>query len=216
MQRRQFLVRGALGGLAVAALGGGYLALRRSPGAAQPTERLVALTPLTFGVVAALAGVHITAEGRDPIAIAHAVDKLLIFQAPEQVRDLNRALAAFETGLFGLFTRGSFRTFTELGEDAQRAAVRAWSEASIPLLRATCDSLRRLTVGAHYAQLANAKALGYPGPPFEKPDPPPIVADQPLSPPFEPGALPGAAPPDDEPRDGGPQDGGPHDGGPQP
>lgn len=195
MRRRTFLVRGLLGGTAVLALGGGYLALRRSSAGAQPTRELHAFTPTTFAVVAALAGVHVTVAGRDPVALAHSVDDTLRFQAPEQVRDLNRALAAFETGLFGLFTRGSLRTFTELPADAQRAAVRAWSEASVPLLAATCDSMRRLIVGAHYAQLDAAKATGYPGPPFDKPEPPPIARDQPLSPPFDPSPPPPLPPP---------------------
>jgi hypothetical protein len=207
MKRRTFLIRGALGGAAVSLLGGTYLALRRSPSVHRPTETLYALNETAFGVIAAMAAQLVTNAGRDPVEIAHGVDVALSFQPAENVRDLNRALAAFETGLFGLFTRGSFRTFTELPTDAQRDAIVAWSQASVPLLAATFDSMRRLILAGHYSQLANSKAVGYLGPQFEKPEPPPIVADQPLSPPFDPDAEPPAPPA--EARDAGP----PSDGG---
>ena len=186
MDRRRFLKRGLVGGALLALGGGGYLALRSGHRDPTPTAPLHAIDAKVFPVLVALAARMVHAETKDPIALAHAVDFTLAFQPPEAKKDLNMALALLENGLFGLVTRASPRTFTELSPEEQDRALAGWQSSRLVLLRGAYTALKRLCLGAHYASLDAAREVGYPGPFFEKPAAPPIVADQPLSPPFVP------------------------------
>lgn len=186
MDRRRFLQRGLVGGALLALGGGGYLALRTGHASVAPTGPLHAIDAKVFPVLVAVAARMVAAEQEDPVAVAHGVDLALAFQSPEATKDLNMALALLENGLFGLFTRASPRTFTELSAGEQDRALASWQTSRLVLLRGAFTALKRLCLGAHYASLDAARAIGYPGPFFEKPAPPPIVADKPLSPPFVP------------------------------
>lgn len=197
MDRRRFLQRGLVGGALLTVGGGGYLALRGGKLDVTPREPLRALDAAVFPVLVAVAARLIHADTKDPVAVAHGVDLALAFQPPEAKKDLNMALALLENGLFGLFTRASPRTFTELSPDAQDRALKGWQTSRLVLLRGAFTALKRLCLGAHYASLDAAREVGYPGPPFEKPAAPPIVSDQPLSPPFVP--TPPATPPEETP-----------------
>lgn len=190
MDRRRFLKRGLVGGALLALGGGGTLALRSGSASVSPTVPLHAVDARVFPVLVAVASRMVHAQDEDPVALAHGVDLALAFQSPEAKKDLNMALALLENGLFGLLTRASPRTFTELSPDEQDRALSSWQTSRLVLLRGAFTALKRLCLGAHYASLDAARAIGYPGPFFEKPAPPPIVGDQPLSPPFVPASLP--------------------------
>jgi hypothetical protein len=211
MDRRTFLKRGVIGSTFLLVAGGGYLALRRAPTPHKPTQPLHVFDEVAFGALVAIATRVTDGSGADPMYVAHTVDKTVRFAAPEVRRDLNRLLGALENGLVGLFTRGSTRTFTELSPAAQDAALESWGRAPVLLLATAFESLRRLCLSVAYAELTGAKSTGYGGPLFDKPDPGPIVADQPLSPPFVIGqAFPGAALPSEpapEAADAGPPSG---------
>lgn len=194
MDRRRFLKRGLFGGALLALGGGGLVALRSTSSAVLPIASLDVVEPKVFPVLVAVAARMVDAPGRDPVVIAHAVDLALSFQPPEAQRDVNRVLALLENGLFGLFTRGSPRLFTELSESEQHRALSSWRTSRLTVLRGAFTALKRLCLGSHYASLENARAIGYPGPFFEKPAPSAIVADGPLSPPFVP-----TAPPEEQP-----------------
>lgn len=193
MNRRRFLKRGLFGGALLTLGGAGYLALRSGhdtgDDTVRPTAPLHAIDEKVFPVLVALAGRMVHAEKHDPLALAHAVDFTIAFQSPEAVSDLNMALGLLENGLFGLFTRGSPTPFTKLSPDAQDRALAGWRDSRLVLLRGAFTALKRLCLGAHYASLSSAREIGYPGPFFEKPAAPPIVADQALSPPFVPAPL---------------------------
>ncbi len=196
MDRRRFLKRGLLGG-ALLVVGGGTLALRSTSSAVLPKGELLALDPKVFPVLVAVAARMVSAPEKDPVAVAQAVDLALAFQSPEARGDINRVLALLENGLFGLVTRASPRLFTELDPEQQDRALASWQTSRLTLLRGAFTALKRLCLGAHYASLENARSIGYPGPPFEKPAPAPIVADQPLSSPFVPSPPAAPAPPEE-------------------
>lgn len=184
MDRRSFLRRTAIGGGAVVAAGGGALGLRRSGALPEPRSALSVLDAPSFGLLALVAARIV--PHADPLTIAHDADLALLFAPPEAREDLKLALGILQNSLAGLLTRGSPKLFSELAPEEQDAALDRWLDSRVPLLRGASSSLRKLCLGVHYGLLENARAIGYPGPPFDKPEPPPIEARAPLSPPFLP------------------------------
>lgn len=185
MNRRRFLKRGIFGGALLAFGGTTFVAVRSTTRGPAPTD-LYAIDPKVFSVLVAVAARMVDAPEKDPFLVARAVDTALAFQPPESQKDVNTVLALLENGLFGLITRATPRLFTELSEERQDRALASWQTSRLTLLRGAFTALKRLCLASHYAILENAQAVGYPGPPFEKPAPPPISFDQPLSPPFVP------------------------------
>lgn len=190
--RRTFLKRGLIGGAVLVVGSGAYLGLRGPALRHAPAGPLYVLDGATFAILAAVAARVASFDEADPVRIAHGVDVALQYLPVEGQADLKRALRLLDNGLAGLFTRGSATPFTQLSPDAQDAALTRWACSSVAVLRSAFDALRKLCLAAHYAELENARAIGYPGVPFDKPDPGPIEPRAPLSPPFvvEPEALP--------------------------
>jgi hypothetical protein len=93
-----------------------------------------------------------------------------------------RVLGLVESGLVGLFFRGSVTPFTALAPALRGPAFDAWKTSSIALLRGAHHALRRLLLASYYTPLTEAKETGYGGPPFTKPDLGPLVENQPISP----------------------------------
>lgn len=186
MDRRTFLVRGLGSSALLVAFGGGLLALRSGTYGEVDAYRLKVLDRTSFWVLAAVAArtspVRSVAEAAD---LAARVDQALLRAAPGVQRDLVRVLYLLENALPGLLFRGRFSVFTKLSSEDQDAALYAWRDSSLALLRGAYQSLRRLCLSAHYSNAELAAEIGYPGPRWKKPDPGPIVDNQPLSPPFE-------------------------------
>jgi len=186
MHRRAFLKRSLVAGGVTTVAGAGYLGLSAGSALPKPRRWLTTLDEVPFGVLALVAGQVLPFEGADPIEVAHGVDEALRYASPEAQHDLQLVLSVLEYRLSGLLTRGGFTLFSELTPEGRDAALHRWGDSSVSMLRGATNSIRKLCLGTFYAPLEHARAIGYPGPVFEKPSPPPIVDDGPLSPPYVP------------------------------
>jgi hypothetical protein len=195
MDRRSFIKRTALAGGAAGAVGAGYLGVRSNPTLATPLRPLHTLDEVAFGVLVAFAEPVLPLAGIDHRELAHGVDASLRFVAPEAQNDLNLALAVLENSLAGLVTRGGLRLFSELTVDGRAEAIHRWGDSPVAMLRGASNSLRKLLLGVHYAPLAHAEAIGYPGRPFVPPDPGPLEPRRPISKPWTPPPSTKAEPP---------------------
>ena len=165
MQRRTFLKRGLLGG-ALLSIGGGT-ALVFSPGKLHflPTAPLKALDRKTFNVMAAIAARVVTVPGADPVAIAHTIDGALAFAVPEARHDIVQVLGLFDNALIGLLIEGQPHPFTRLDGPAQDAALLAWRDSPLVLIRGAYRALKNLCTTSFYRKESTWALVGYPGPP---------------------------------------------------
>lgn len=165
MQRRTFLKRGLLGG-ALLAIGGGT-ALVFSPGKMRysPTAPLRVLNRKTFNVMAAIAARVVTAPGANPVAIAHTIDESLARAVPEAQHDIVQVLGLFDNALIGLLVEGQPHAFTRLDGPAQDAALYAWRDSPLVLLRGAYRALKNLCTTSFYRKESAWPIVGYPGPP---------------------------------------------------
>lgn len=170
------------GGATVA--GAGYLGIQSGSALPAPTGPLHVLDAPSFGVLAVFAGRILPFEGADPIWVAHRVDGSLQYATPEAQADLQLVLGVLENALSGLLTRGQATLFSELTAEGKDLAIQRWGHSSVAMLRGATNSLRKLCLGNFYAPLENAKGIGYPGPPFSKPEPAPVTARGRLSKPY--------------------------------
>lgn len=197
VNRRSFLRVGAGVGAAGSAAAA-YLGFDSSSELPAPRRELDTLDPVAFGVLAVFAGRILAFEGAEALEVAHGVDQSLRYATPEARADTGLILGLLENALSGLLTRGQATLFSELTPEAQDLAIQRWGGSSIEILRAATNALRKLCLGVHYAVLENARDTGYPGPPLEKPEPPPIAARAALSRPWRMAAAEPSASPDTE------------------
>lgn len=183
MRRRSFLKRSLVVGIAASG-GAAFLATRENRELPAPTGELFVLDEISFGVLALFAARILPIGPADPVKIAHDIDASLRFTSPEAQADMRMVLGVLENALSGVFTRYSATLFSELDDEGRDFAIRRWGSSPVSMLRGATASLRKLCVGVFYAPLDHAMAIGYKGPPFEKPAPPPIEARKPLSPPY--------------------------------
>lgn len=183
--RRSFLKRGILGGAALVAASGGYLAFRKGKTTPAAPSELRAIDPANFPLLAAVIARFVPPGiDADPVAIALAIDDTLTYVPPVVQHEMNLGMRLLENGLVGILTRGSATPFTLLSPEQQDEALRRWRDASVGQLNAVYHGLRKLTLGKFYQDLQRGRELGYPGPVWEKPDPGPIEPRGRLSPPF--------------------------------
>lgn len=192
MNRRSFIKRSLLATTAVTGAGAGYLSIRGNSELATPIRALYVLDEVGFGVLVAFAEPVLPVPGVDYREIAHLIDGSLRFLAPEAQSDINLALGVLENSLAGVFTRGSMRLFSELTPEGRAEAIHRWGDAPATMLRGASNSLRRLVLAVHYAPMANSKEVGYPGPPFDPPDPGPLEPRRAISKPWTAPAAPQA------------------------
>lgn len=186
MDRRRFLGgAAALGGAAVVAVG-----VQPSRLTHAPRGPLYVLDETAFGILAAVAARTTGDDAADPVAIAHAADEALRFVSVEAQEELGMVLRLLESALAAVVLRGGARPYSALTPAEQDAALGAWLDSRLELVRGAGQALRKLTLGSYYAQLEAARQTGHPGPLFDKPDPGPPVARAALSPPFDPAAYP--------------------------
>lgn len=180
MQRRSFLKKSLAGAVVLAVAGAAGLALWPGDRSVRPLRPLVSLPERAFPVLVAVAARVLKGTTASPVEIAHRVDDALRFSAPEARGDLGDVLGLLENGLTGLLLRGQARPFTLLDENAQDAALLAWRDSRVGLLRGAYHALRKLCLAAHYATPSSWSEVGYGGPAIPKADPPPIEAIKPL------------------------------------
>jgi hypothetical protein len=180
MQRRSFLKKSLAGAVVLAVVGATGLALWPGDTSVRPQRPLVSLPERAFPVLVAVAGRVLKGTTANPVEIAHRVDDALRFSTPEARADLGDVLGLLENGLTGLVLRGQARPFTLLDESAQDAALLAWRDSRVGLLRGAYHALRKLCLAAHYATPSSWAEVGYGGPAIAKDEPPPIASTKPL------------------------------------
>jgi hypothetical protein len=176
VQRRSFLKRGLVGGALLLVAGGTVVAIIPGDTSVKPTGQLFSISAKAFPVLAAVAARVLAGTTASPSDIAMKVDGALRWASPESRKDLTSALLLLENALGGLLLRGKPTPFTELDENAQDAALQAWRDSRLVLLRGAYHALRKLCLAAHYATPAGWPDTGYPGPSIPKPEPTPITA----------------------------------------
>lgn len=164
MNRRAFLKRGLFGGALLAVGGGAGLSLWPGRVLHRPTGPLLALTPETFNVMAAIARRVVTAPGADPVAIAHTIDASLARATVEARNDLLGVLRLFDSAVVGALD-GRLGPFTTLSDAEQDRALVAWRDSRLVLLRGAYKALKNLAATSHYRKEATWASVGYPGPP---------------------------------------------------
>jgi hypothetical protein len=164
VDRRSFLKKGLLGGALLLLGSGTALALRPGRHLASPTTPLCVLDDRGFQVLVAIAARVAPAGEADPVAIAQAVDASLMSVPPEVRTDLSRVLLLFENALPAFLLDRRVTPFTALAPDAQDAVLAAWRDSHLTLRRSAYNALRRLCLGAHYADQRSWKAIHYGGP----------------------------------------------------
>ena len=183
LSRRGLFRRGLFGGVLLTIGGGTQLALRRGREDISAPAGLRSLSATTYPVMYSIAEA-VLPDPAAAAAVTLAVDDSLSYASPRARRDLNQALGLLENGLAGFFTRGSGAPFSLLEVPERRAALLRWQSWG-GLLQGAAQALRRLALAAYYSSDEAARAIGYPGPIFEKPPAPPIEPRASLSPPFQ-------------------------------
>ena len=158
--RRRFLKTGLLGG-AVLALGGVGLALYPSKEVGVATAPLLAVDARSFQVLIAVASRIVTAKGRDPVAIAHGVDRSLSYALPETQEGVNKLLGLFENALPGLVLDGRIKPFTRLSAESQDGVLESWRTSRIELRRLGYQALRKLCLASYYMEESSWGPLAY-------------------------------------------------------
>lgn len=160
MNRRTFLKRGLFGGALLALAGTGLSLVPGKPFGA-PLGPLVSLEPKAFQTLAAFAARVVTAKGRDPIAIAQGVDKLLAGATPEARSDINKLLGLFDNALGSFVLDLRVRPFTRLDGAAQDEAIKQWRDSKLAVRRTGYEALRKLCLATYYADESSWGPLGY-------------------------------------------------------
>jgi len=184
MDRRTLMKRSVVGGAALAVGGGTLLALQRGPAVDGAPTELLSLDADAFRVLVAIAEVAIPCERARAIEVVVRVDTALTYGAPRATEDLKMGLALVENALLGVFLRRQVTPFSALDTKGREDALAALRDSPSSALRGAYHALRRLCVASYYAGPREAKETGFPGAPFEKPDPPPISPRLALSPAF--------------------------------
>ena len=104
---------------------------------------------------------HLAPAGADADVLATRVEERLA-RAPEALREeLSRGLAVFGSAPAAMLSGAGFSGFAALSPEAQRTMLLRWEDSPIPSMRTLFQALRRLVLGAHYADPSAARAVGY-------------------------------------------------------
>lgn len=186
MQRRVFLQRSLVGSALLSVFGGGLLALRGGIYPDIGDRELRVLDVTTFGILAAVAARTTLVSAEESLVVAYNVELLLRVMRPAAQRNLCQVLRLLENALPAVLLRSSITPFTRLSPAGQDHALWAWRASSLVTLRGAYQALRRLTLGAYYCQVNNARPLGYRGPRWPVTAAEPMTDRGPLSPAYVP------------------------------
>jgi hypothetical protein len=177
--RRDFLRKGLVGGLLLAAGGGAFLATRRTRAAAG-LGPLQVLTPEEATVVLAVANRLVPERVGFPrpleVGVPRKVDAVVAGLHPGTQKEIRRLLNLFEGAVAGFLFEGQLRTFTSCSPWEQDDRLRGWAHSRVTLRRSGFRALKKLVTAAYYASPETWPAIGYPGPPLS---PPPVPAERP-------------------------------------
>ncbi|MCC6810243.1 MAG: hypothetical protein IT381_22625 [Deltaproteobacteria bacterium] len=160
MNRRQFLKRGVIGGALLSVAG---LALYPSRERGVDAASLRHLSPRGFAILCAVAA-RIVPHVADPTRIVRQIDVWLDDVAPDAAADVNKLLLLFDNALFALIFDGRLSPFSRADGDAQDAVLTAWRDSRVTVRRSGYQVLRRLCLGACYADTNEQRGIGYQGP----------------------------------------------------
>ncbi|MFK7927753.1 MAG: gluconate 2-dehydrogenase subunit 3 family protein [Myxococcota bacterium] len=168
--RRQFIVVGAVGSLVLALGGVGVgLSLAFRPSVhREPNTPLVALSPLGFSILAAVAGALVDVPDQpdaDEAGVAEGVDALLARLHPAVTAELEQGLRLLENAAVSAVLEGRFTTFSASDRATQQAVLLAWSESEYSLFRRVFRALHGLCMSVYWSQPERHVACGYAGPP---------------------------------------------------
>jgi len=148
------------------ALGGvGFFATRRSKLVPLPKDPLQTLDAREYAVVHAIASRMIPSRHGvptiDDLDVGKTVDHILGRTTDADRKDFKRLLGLFESAALNLRTS----PFTQLDPVEQDAALRAWQDSDITLLRTGFQAIRTIVMASYYSRPESWKAVGYGGPP---------------------------------------------------
>ncbi len=165
LRRRTFLKLGLAGVGALAAGGGGLLALR---GSAPAVQGLGVLDAHRFRTLLAIAQAQLPVAGPFPLGaderIARMFDGFLQGEPPENVSDLKTALLLVEFGPV-LFQR-RLTTFSNLAAEEREAHWRGWGESELAVRRQVALAFRKFLHLVFFDDPAVWPYIGYPGPSY--------------------------------------------------
>jgi len=195
LDRRTLFKRSLIGGVVLAVGGSSILALRQGTYRDESPNPLSVLDPVGFAILVSVVRRLTPATGDDSLLVAWEIDQALTLSPERSQRDFVRALFLLENALTGLFFRRSTDPFTALPPELQDRALMSWRDSRLDTLRGAYHALRRLSLATYYARAERGEDVGYPGPPFSKPEAAPIRSRGPLSPPYVPRPPAPRAPP---------------------
>ncbi len=185
ISRRSLITKSLLGSAVLFVGGTAGLALRPGRSEPLPGGPLQALDASSFPVLAAFIEAVAPTPMTVPAAqVALIIDDRLTYVPAAIRKEFNLALGLLENGLAGMLTRGSVTPFTLQDLAGRRRSIDAWRDSRFPLLVGAYHALRKISLAAYYMPVDIGAEAGYPGPPIPKPDPGPIRAREPLSPPM--------------------------------
>ena len=179
VSRRGFLRAGLVGGVLLTVGAGTLVVLRREEVPADLQGRLHAVQPHLFPVLVAFSEAVLPLDA-DAVKTAFLVDERMRYLNAALLQDINLGLSVLESGVAGLFTRGSSSRFTSLSLAQRREGLYRWRDSRIALLGMAYHGIRKLCLGCYYGLPEAGAGAGYPGPPFHVPDPGPRSARAPL------------------------------------
>jgi hypothetical protein len=167
LTRRRLFQFVAAGGLA-AALGGVGVGIQPTV-MRTPTRALKCLSLRAFSILAALADRICPAGNGFPSAselnVAEAIDELMSWTHPGDVKDLETALLFFENALPGLLLDGRVRPFTACDVATQNAAIDEFRRSALGPRRQVFRATYGLIAGSYWANAGLGAKIGYPGQP---------------------------------------------------
>lgn len=184
--RRRLIQVGVIGAVALA-IGGVGVALQGTD-IRQPARPLLALSPRSFSILAAVADRLVVVPG-GPSArqaqVAEGVDALLATLHPDTTVEFEQALTLLENAAAGLLIDQRWTTFTGSPPDVQDRVLKGWSESRFSLLRKVFRAVHGLCMGVYWTQDELHGLIGYPGPP----DLSALAPPEPVAEPPEPSVL---------------------------
>jgi hypothetical protein len=163
VQDRRGFLRGLAGGSSAIALAAMLPAGCSTdyPQAAADGAELRSLTDKEYAVLRAAAEALLVDVPVAPAAVARAIDAELAVAGEPMRTDMKTVLGLIEHGTFlGL----RFQRFTNLGADARRADLRAWSRSRFSLRRGAFQALKGFVAYFAYVRDETRAVTKFPGP----------------------------------------------------
>lgn len=168
LTRRSLIKRGALGGAAAAAVGGGWLAFKPSRLVPLPAEPLQVLDAKTYSVLHAITGRVLTEPAASPVVkalVPQLIDQHLSGLPAGEAGDYVQAIRAIESPLRGFVLDLRATPFSQLDAEGQDDVLDAWRGSTWSARRGAYQRVKQLITAVYYGHPSTYAVIGYPGPP---------------------------------------------------